>query len=256
MGSSATSPDSSTTAGVHESFDFPGLSLVSTVINDSLTGNNNGAIDNNECVEIFITLRNNSVTNERTILSVLSSTNAGVTVSQPSSAYPDLVPNATAQNITPFRITTALGFLCGTPITFTLITTSMTDTPEARTNVFQLRSGFVSLVPTLLNNNIPVAIPDANTNGVDSTINVSGMSGVLGKVTVSLYLTHTFDGDLLIELVGPDGTRVALSKNEGAFGDNFGSNCTPFTARTTFDDNAPTTLALANPPYVGSFRPD
>ncbi len=256
MGGTATSPDSSTTAGVKESFDFPGLGIVSIVADDSLTGNANGAIDNNECVEIFITLRNNSVYDETNIMTMLSSTNAGVTVVQSFSAYPDLIPTQTAQNLTPFRVTTAPGFVCGTPIEFALVVSSISNTQEVRTNFFRLQTGFVSLNASLLNNSTPVGIPDANTNGVESVINVAGMSGVLGKVAVSLYITHPFDNDLTIELVGPDGTTVALAKNQGGFGANYGTSCTPLSARTTFDDNAPTPISLGNPPYVGPFRPD
>ena len=254
-GGTATSPDSSTTAGVKESFDFPGLGIISTIADDSLTGNGNGAIDNNECVEIFITLRNNSVFDETNITAVLSSTNAGVTVSQPFSAYPNMVPNETAQNLTPFRVTTAPNFACGTPIEFALVVSSVSNTQEVRTNFFRLRTGFVSLNPTLLNNSSPVSIPDANTNGVESIINVSGMSGVLGKVAVSLHILHPFDNDLVVELIGPDGTTVALAKNQGGPGDNYGTSCS-FAARTTFDDNAPTPISLGNPPFVGTFRPD
>ncbi|HEY0549406.1 MAG TPA: M36 family metallopeptidase [Verrucomicrobiae bacterium] len=256
MGGTATSPDSSTTAGVKESFDFPGISIVSAMADDSLIGNGNGAIDNNECVEIFITLRNNSVFDETNIITVLSSTNAGVTVSQPSSAYPNLVPTETAQNLMPFRVTTAPGFVCGTPIEFALAISSISNTQEVRTNFFRLRTGFVSLNPTLLNNSSPANIPDANTNGVDSIINVSGMSGVLGKVAVSLYIKHPFDNDLVLELIGPDGTAVALAKNQGGPFANYGVSCSPFSARTTFDDNAPVPISLGNAPFVGSFRPD
>jgi uncharacterized repeat protein (TIGR01451 family) len=256
MGSSATSPDSSTTRGVVESFDFPGLSIVGTAINDTAVGNGNGAIDVNECVELSISLRNNSLTDARSINAVLSTTTPGVTVVQASSTYADLAPNAIGQNQTPFRIYTSPSFICGTPVRLSLVTTSITTTQQVATNTFVLRSGFVSLNGTVLNNNVPLNIPDANTNGVSSTINVSGFSGAVGKVTVSLHLTHTFDADLVIKLIAPDGTTAVLSQNEGGAGDNFGISCSPFSARTTFDDNAQTSIGLGNPPFVGSFRPD
>jgi len=256
MGSSATSPDSSTTRGVVESFDFPGLSIVGTTINDAAVGNGNGAIDVNECIELTIALRNNALTTARSISAVLSTTTPGVTVVQASSAYSDLAPNAVGQNQAPFRIYTSPSFICGTPVRLSLVTTSITTTQQVATNTFVLRSGFVSLNGTVLNNNSPLNIPDADTNGVISTINVSGLSDAIGKVTVSLHLTHTFDADLVIKLIAPDGTTVVLSQNEGGAGDNFGTGCTPFSARTTFDDNAQNSIGLGNPPFVGSFRPD
>jgi uncharacterized repeat protein (TIGR01451 family) len=256
MGSSATAPDSSTTQGVFESFDFPGLSLTTVAAADGSTGNGNGAIDPNECVEIFVSLRNNSVASAVSISGVLTTTTPGVTIVQGSSAYPNLLPNAAAQNLTPFRIYTSPDFVCGTRIQLSLIATGFAPDRQVTTNTFQLRSGFVSLNPVLLNNNTPVNIPDANTNGAQSTINVSGMTGALGKLTVSLHITHPFVGDLLLELIGPDGTTIALSKNQGAFGDNYGISCTPFSSRTTFDDNAQLPISVGNAPYVGTFRPD
>ena len=256
MGASATSPDSSTTRGVKESYDFPGLAFVSAFATDAFTGNNNAAIDFNECVDVYVTVRNNSVTNHTGIVGLLICTNPGVIISQPTAAYPDMPPTGTAQNLTPFRVTTTPAFVCGSPLNFTLVTTSTSNVPEIRTNSFTLRSGFVSLASTLLNNTTTLPIPDADTNGVDSVINVSGFSGLVGKVTVSLHLTHPFVNDLLLQLIGPDGTTVALSRNQGGGGDNFGTNCTPFGARTTFDDGAFASIALGNAPFVGSFRPD
>ena len=256
LGATATSPDSSTTIGVVESFEFPGLSISSTSSDDSATGNGNGAIDPNECVEVFVALKNNSVTNARSVTATLSTTTPGVTVVQAASAYPNIPAAATATNLTPFRIYTSPDFICGTRIQLTLISSSITTTQQLSTNRFELRSGLTSLNPALFNNNTALAIPDANTNGIDSTINVTGVVGALGKVTVSLYLTHTFDGDVTLELIGPDGTIVPLARNRGGSNDNFGASCTPFSARTTFDDNAPSSITFAPAPFLGAHRPE
>jgi uncharacterized repeat protein (TIGR01451 family) len=241
---------------VRESYDFPGLSIDAVTSSDTSTGNGNGAIDPNECVEIFVRLRNPSVTNATAITGVLTTTTPGVTVVQGTSAYPNLPADGTAFNLTPFRIYTSPDFVCGTRIELILLATGSSPGTQTTTNAFVLRSGFVSLNPILLNNNAPVSIPDANTNGVESAINVAGMSGALGKVTVSVHVTHPAVGDLVLELIGPDGTVVALAKNQGANGDNFGTACTPLSSRTTFDDNAPFEISVANPPYAGTFRPD
>ena len=48
-------------------------------------------------------------------------------------------------------------------------------------------------------------------------------------------ITHTFDGDLKIEIVGPDSTTVLLSNGRGANGDNF--------VNTVFDDEAATPIS-------------
>ena len=61
-------------------------------------------------------------------------------------------------------------------------------------------------------------------------------------------LTHTFDGDLDIFLVAPNGTRVELSTDNGGTGDNF--------VNTVFDDQAATSITVGTPPYTGSFKPE
>jgi subtilisin-like proprotein convertase family protein len=100
----------------------------------------------------------------------------------------------------------------------------------------------------------PVAIPDLGT--VDAPVVVSGLTRLIRKVTVSVYLTHTFDSDVTISVIGPDGTTARLSANRGGKGDNYGSACAPLTARTAFDDSAATQISAATAPFIGTFRPE
>src|SRR3989442_485940 len=116
MGGSASSPPSSTTAGVVEAFDVPGLALKQATIRDTLTGNGNGIIDVNECVELFVTLRNNGRRAANNIATTLSTTTPGVNISQGDSAYPLVAVAPTATNLTPFRLLITPTFFCGTII--------------------------------------------------------------------------------------------------------------------------------------------
>jgi subtilisin-like proprotein convertase family protein len=99
-----------------------------------------------------------------------------------------------------------------------------------------------------------VPIPDNNT--VESALIVSGLTGLIGNVTATVHITHTFDSDLTISLVGPDGTTVPLAAHRGSSGDNYGSACTPTTSRTTFDDSVANPISVGTAPFVGSFRPE
>jgi len=90
---------------------------------------------------------------------------------------------------------------------------------------------------------------------VDSSIDVSGVSGVLEKVTVSVRLAHTYVGDLTLTLIGPDGTGVLLSATNGANGDDYGRAELPDYQRTIFDDGAAASIVGASAPFEGSFRP-
>jgi len=50
----------------------------------------------------------------------------------------------------------------------------------------------------------PVSIPDANANGANSIISVPDVS-VITDVNVVVNITHSFDGDLILTLISPDG---------------------------------------------------
>jgi subtilisin-like proprotein convertase family protein len=63
------------------------------------------------------------------------------------------------------------------------------------------------------------AIPDNNTTGVTSTINVPN-SMTITSVSVNVGITHTFQGDLEVALIGPDNTTVLLHNRTGSGTDN------------------------------------
>ena len=107
---------------------------------------------------------------------------------------------------------------------------------------------------TDFNQNTPLTLPDNST--VESSLTVSGLTQPIANISVSLYLTHTFDSDLAISLVGPDGTIVKLSTHRGASGQDYGSACAPATSRSRFDDNSPTHIKDGAAPFVGVFRPE
>jgi hypothetical protein len=89
-------------------------------IDDSSSGNGNGVINSNECVNLNVALKNNGCADESRISATLSTTTPGVTVTQASSRYPNLVIDATGVNATPFQIQTSNSFVCGTDIDFNL----------------------------------------------------------------------------------------------------------------------------------------
>lgn len=81
---------------------------------------------------------------------------------------------------------------------------------------------------------LPVSIPDNNTTGVTSTINVTG-GGTVSALALSLNITHTYRGDLIVSLVGPDGTSVVVSNKAGGSADNLvlaNSAVTAFNGKT------------------------
>src|SRR5438874_2019305 len=96
------------------------LQFNSVAINDATSGNGNGVINSNECVNMNVVLKNNGCANATGISATLTTSTPGVTVTQGSSSYPNMVIDATGTNSTPFQIQTSNSFPCGTEIDFDL----------------------------------------------------------------------------------------------------------------------------------------
>jgi gliding motility-associated-like protein len=96
-------------------------------------------------------------------------------------------------------------------------------------------------------------VPDNNTTGISSNINVSGLTGNVGTnlVSVSLNINHSFDGDLDISLRCPNGTIILLSTDNGGAGDNYTN--TVFTAIAT---NVIGSAGNNAAPFTGNYAPE
>ncbi len=96
------------------------------------------------------------------------------------------------------------------------------------------------------------AIPDDGSI-TDYPITVSGLSPstidttLFGLESVCLNLTHTWDADLDIRLVAPDGTEVILSSGNGYDGDNYTNTC--------FRSDAANSIISGGAPFTGTFKP-
>jgi hypothetical protein len=92
-------------------------------IDDATSGNGNGVINSNECVNLNVALKNNGCANATGISATLTTSTPGVTVTQGNSSYPNMPIDATGTNSTPFQIQTSNSFDCGTEIAFDLTLT-------------------------------------------------------------------------------------------------------------------------------------
>lgn len=95
------------------------------------------------------------------------------------------------------------------------------------------------------------AIPDVTTT--DFPLTVTGLSPAAidtlnhGLETVCINLTHTYDSDLEIRLIAPDGTDVLLSSGQGGGGDDYTNTC--------FNIFASASITAGAPPFTGTFKP-
>jgi uncharacterized repeat protein (TIGR01451 family) len=215
-------------------------------------GNGNGIIDYNECNDLIIVLTNIGKADASSVRATLSTTTPGVSVAIPTVDYSTIQVGKGGTNHTAFKISTAPTFVCGTPVDLSLVVKS---DQSSITNQFRLRSG-VSNAPVRFDNSTQVLIPDNNPSGTNSYIVVSNITSAISKVTVSLRIAHTFDSDLTIQLISPEGLTNTLAFQRGLSGQNYGLACSPDNVRTTFDDDAPTSIGSGAPPFIGSYTPE
>ncbi|MCO6492737.1 MAG: proprotein convertase P-domain-containing protein [Phaeodactylibacter sp.] len=116
-----------------------------------------------------------------------------------------------------------------------------------------------SACTTYESSDVPVPISTGGGNLVTSIINV-GDEFVLEKVKASLFIQHTWVGDLIARLSAPSGTTVELFNRPGVPGSNFG--CGENNISATFDDEAPNsasdfenTCGPGTPAISGDFQP-
>ncbi len=93
---------------------------------------------------------------------------------------------------------------------------------------------------------LPLTIADAATQS--TTFNVTGLTGTVCDVTLSINITHTFDGDLDITLANPAATSIDVTSDNGGTGDNY--------TGTLFTDAATTAITAGTAPFTGSFLPE
>jgi hypothetical protein len=107
---------------VTQNFTMAGTSKLEAngfTIDDSL-GNNNGIVNRAECVKLNLGIKNNGCAKGTAISAQLTTTTPGVTVDQGNSSYSDKAIDESGTNLTPFRISVASSFVCGTEIALSL----------------------------------------------------------------------------------------------------------------------------------------
>ena len=205
-------------------------------------GNGNGVVEPGDAFAIHETLGSAEFDTLTGVTGTLSTSSPGVTLSQASSAYPNLDFGTPADNLTAFEGKLADSAECGARLAFDLAV----STDQGPVDVpFSVPTGAPGTVSSSDSGAI-VAIPDGGTATSSIVVNDPGrVKGVRVRIG---QLTHTYDGDLGIALVAPDGTAVTLVNRRGGSGDDF--------AGTVFDQSATQSVRTASAPFTGAFRPE
>jgi subtilisin-like proprotein convertase family protein len=126
------------------------------------------------------------------------------------------------------------------------------ETPMAGVTVFadSNNNGVLDLggSSTVSSGTLNTAIPNGSTTGITSSVAVTGLTGLISDVNVTININHPRVHDLTVTLIGPDNTQVTLLTNLST---NAGANF----ANTTFDDQATTSISSGVGPFTGSFKP-
>jgi subtilisin-like proprotein convertase family protein len=97
-------------------------------------------------------------------------------------------------------------------------------------------------------NQTPVPIDAGPANTIESTIDIANLGGAtVADIEVTVDVTHTWTGDLIISLISPGGTEVVLIDREGGLGDDLRS--------TIFRADAANSITQGEAPFRGTFSP-
>lgn len=210
----------------------------------------NGAIDPDEQVTVSLCLDNIGALDTANLVATLEAS-GGVT-------FPGVAQNYGVVLAGGATVCRDFSFIasgtCGGTVTATL------DLQDGASNLgtasFDFTLGALGAPTTAVYSTGNIAVPIPDVNSVDIPINVADV-GEVSDVNVRVRLDHTFDGDLQLELISPDGTIVMLSDGNGGSGDNYGSGANDCSGtHTIFDDSAATVITGGTPPYAGTFRPE
>lgn len=134
-------------------------------------------------------------------------------------------------------ITPATPAVCvGTPVQ---LSTQFTTSPPPTT------------LPAVTSGTITVPIPDNTPAGISHILNVNTVpvGASITGISVTVNVTHTWIGDVIINLKAPNGNVLNLINQRGGSGDNLSG--------TTFTSAAgAASLATGAAPFTGNFAPD
>ena len=205
----------------------------------------NGVIDPGETVTVSFCVQNVGTGNTSNLVGTLAAS-GGVTSPSGAQTYGTLVAGgpAVCQNFT----FTAAGN-CGDNITASLQFQDGASNLGTFNYTFRLGATVVG-APQTFSNATALTIPTSGAASVyPSTINVTGLTGTVNKMTLTLNgLNHTWPSDVDMLLVGPAGQKFVILSDVIGGTDWVNINY-------TLDDAAASAVPSSGTPASGTFRP-
>ncbi|MCI0345724.1 MAG: S8 family serine peptidase, partial [Chloroflexi bacterium] len=243
---------------------------VSNVATTPTAGDGDPFPEPGDAFNMAVSLRNQGGAGATAISATLSTTTPGVTITQATSTYPDLVPAAVAANSTPFAFSLSPSLPCGTAVEFRLtvaysggfsspaLLDFTVDTGQPGSPVTFSYSGPVVPIPDGIGPefpgppaSVPLAVSGLSGPLADVKLRIDGSACTTNPGAATVGVDHTFVEDLHFELRSPSGTTTALISRTGEDGNNF--------CQTLLDDASlgPPIQGLpaSSAPFTGSFLP-
>ena len=209
------------------------------------SGDGNGILDPGETASLQVTAVNLGSVGATGISGHLSTTTAGVTITDADATFPDIASGGTGNSDAPhFAISVATSVPCGTNIQMHM---DLTTDQGPFSYDFTVTVGTPTTASVIYNpTDVPKFIPDAG--AATSVINI-GDTHPITDVNVTINILHPFDADLDLFLQAPGGsTSVELSTDNGGSGANY--------TNTVLDDQAINSITTGSAPFNGTFRPE
>ena len=200
--------------------DYLGITYGQKILRER-DGNGNGVAEPGETLELIYTLGNlaRNVTNG--VTASISTNHSAIETLQETTTFPDISPKSREAQQSPFLLKIADDAQCGSSFDVTLQARS----PQGQR---EFKESFVigKLVNMLQGSNAkPQEIPDDSSTGIESIIHVAQNSHIRG-VTVALDISHTYSGDLSIDLTAPGGVKKNLLQRDGGSSDGVNKSIT------------------------------
>ncbi|MCK6685274.1 MAG: carboxypeptidase-like regulatory domain-containing protein, partial [Thermoanaerobaculia bacterium] len=217
---------------------------------ESCTAPSNGVPDPGETVTYSLCIQNTGGAGTTNLVATLQA--GGGVVAGSSQNYGAVAAAATVCRDFTFQVSNAL--TCGQQVTATF---TLADGAATYPNIVRtLNTGVTSQSgPTAFANTTPITIPGAVAGGIQSanpfpsSIVVSGLTGMVSKVTVSLNgYAHAWSADVDMLLVGPAGQKVIIMSDAGPSGNQA-------SVSFTLDDAAASAIPSGSITNGASYKP-
>ena len=198
----------------HGILDLPKVNLIAENYN-TLDQDNNPQVDPGDNVKIDIALKNIGSLEAARVSGNLSTDIDTIEFRQSKGTWDDLTPSDEAQfNIAPFIIELSESHKCGDPLLIDL-NVNYNDSTKRKIpiNIATGRPNGVDLTK-----DADKDIPDNSERGVTSSIfvDITGEPSISENLRISIDISHTFVGDLVIKLTAPDGSTTTLHSRSGS----------------------------------------